>query len=113
MKDRRVPSLKEVASAQPQQEETHSKAPKYITKKTEFYCSLSPDIMWHHGMYYKDCPLCAAQRDMPCCGNCKLRWQGIEKKKKEEKVRLRKETPVVENGQQEPIPVIGKTYNAE
>lgn len=91
------------------------KAPRYITKKLDFYCPISPTVMWHHGMHYKDCPLKASERDMPSCSGCKLRWSGVDKTKvaNNERNRNRKNELVVENAKREDIPNIGRTYNSD
>jgi hypothetical protein len=91
-----------------EKQDNKEKAPRYITKKPDFFCPLSPSIMWHHGMYYKECPLNASNRDMSQCGNCKLRWQGIDRTQKKDKT-----NQVVERQIKEEIPNIGKTYTSE
>ena len=105
-------SMKELMTSGQEQEEQQdnkdTKAPRYITKKSEFFCPISPTVMWHHDMYYKECPMNASNRDMPQCGNCKLRWQGIEKPKQKDK-----KIQIVERQVKEEVPNIGKTYTSE
>jgi len=102
---------KELTSSNQEQEEQDNKdnkAPRYITKKLEFYCPISPTIMWHHGMSYIECPMNASNRDMPQCGSCKLRWQGIDRTQKKDK-----RNQAVERQIKEEVPNIGKTYTSE
>ena len=89
--------------------------PKYGTIKPDFYCPLSPDILWHHGLSYKECPLCPEQRDMPNCDRCKLRGESHmqSKNKKKYNNRNRKDIPKIEKRSKGPIPKIGKTYTSE
>jgi len=93
--------------------------PKYIIKPPAFSCPVSPDIMWHHGLEYKECPLIEGERDMPSCSNCKLRGDSKAKIKGKKHKPLRKNTspksekPKVEKRHKEPIPNIGKTYVSE
>lgn len=92
-----------------------STPPRFGTKKPKFYCPLSPDILWHHGLVYKECPLCEEQRDMPACAKCKLKGESKVKPKykKKYKNRNKKDIPKVEKRGKEPIPKIGKTYTSE
>jgi hypothetical protein len=90
---------------------TVESAPQYITKKPDFYCPLAPSMMWHHGMFYKECPLNSYNRDMPQCNGCKLRWVGVENKKDRDSIK--KNSPLVEKAKREEIPTIGKTYSTE
>ena len=100
------------------QEETKNdnQPPRYLTKKTEFFCPLGTNIMWHHGLHYKDCPLVSSQRDMPSCNGCKLRWSGVDKNKVANNERNRnskKSNPIVENAHREDIPNIGRAYSSD
>lgn len=60
---------------------------------SNFYCPLSPYILWHRGMEYGVCPLYPSHRDFQECKSCKLRvdkewennketWQDEPRKKK-------------------------------
>ena len=89
-----------------------NKMPNYITKKPKFSCPLSPYIMWHHGIVYKECPLPEKNRDMGSCADCKLRGKAQAKGRKSKKVK-QKTTPKIERKKKEPIPVIGKTYSSK
>lgn len=100
---------------QEEENKTADSAPKYITTKPEFYCPLAPTIMWHHGLYYSDCPLTASQRDMSSCNGCKLRWVGVDKTKatKKEKNSYNKSEQRVDKNHREETPIIGKTYSSD
>lgn len=75
--------------------------PNYIVKQPEFYCPISPYIMWHHGFKYKECPINNGQRDMLSCSNCELKGNKTRVKyKKISKIKRK----------HEPIPNIKKTY---
>jgi len=85
--------------------------PKYITKPPKFSCPLSPYILWHHGMAYKECPIGPDQRDMGTCADCKCRGDSrVKIKDKKRNKPPKKQVPKVEKRHKEPIPKIGKTY---
>ena len=88
-------------------------APQYITHRPEFSCPLTPSIMWHHGFYYKECPLKPSNRDMPQCSKCKLRWAGLEKSNKNNRGESKRDFSSTQNTNKEEIPTIGKTYSSE
>jgi len=71
--------------------------------KSKFYCPVSPYILWHHGLVYKECPLQANNRDMPACKNCR---HGVEKTQIKNFNNLQK----VGKRKKETTPKIGKTY---
>jgi hypothetical protein len=77
-----------------------------------FYCPLSPYIMWHHGMYYTECPVVENQRDTPFCQDCSCKGDSKVKAKshKKSKPTHKKTTIQVEKKAKGPIPKIGKTY---
>ena len=83
-------------------------APNYITKKPDFYCPVSPYIMWHHNLEYKFCPLVQDHRDMGACANCKLKGSKVNVKVK--KYINKNATQKKENKKKEAIPKIGKSY---
>lgn len=84
--------------------------PKYTTKKPEFSCPVSPHIMWHHGLIYKECPLDSNQRDMATCQKCCLKGNNTIKKKRKKSY---KNKIKVERRKKEFIPKIRKTYVSE
>ena len=88
------------------------KLPKYVVIKPDFYCPLAPSMLWHHGLYYKECPLKASERDMSSCGNCNLKYKNVEKATvvKKERNNYKKDSNALGKRQKEEIPVIGKTY---
>lgn len=51
--------------------------------RSKFYCPLGSDVLWWHGLEYKECPLNPSYRDMPECKNCKLRVDKKWEKNKE------------------------------
>lgn len=70
--------------------------PDIVKPKSKFFCPLGYNIMWNHGLEYKDCPLLPSYRDMPECKDCKLRidkkwednketWKPIPIKKKKKR----------------------------
>lgn len=77
--------------------------PNYIIKQPEFYCPISPYIMWHYGFRYKECPVNKGQRDMPSCSDCKLSGNETKIKDKKKKISRMKR-------KRELIPNIKKTY---
>lgn len=91
------------------------KAPKYIVNKLDFYCPLAPTMLWHHGLYYKDCPLKASERDMSSCNGCKLKGKNVEKAflPKKERNRFNKNEVMSDDSLREEIPMIGKTYSSD
>lgn len=78
----------------------------------EFYCPLSPLVMWSAGLRYAECPLIPMERDMGACQNCVLR--GDDAPKAKAKKRKKKEQEVIKEKRnqrkQEEIPVINKTF---
>lgn len=74
----------------------------------QFYCPLSPNVLWHHGFIYKECPVVLGERTMGKCQNCELRGQASPKKKNKKQKNI-----IIEQRKKEEIPVIGKTYHAE
>ena len=77
-----------------------SSPPKFGVKPPKFSCPLSPTIMWHHDLIYKECPLCIGERDMISCEKCQL--------KKVTKVITRPK----KKSKSEVLPKIGKTYSS-
>ncbi len=88
-------------------------APKYITNRPEFSCPLTPNIMWHHGFFYSECPLKPSNRDMPQCSRCKLRREGLEKVNKNNRDESKRDISTTQKTIKEEIPTIGKTYSSE
>lgn len=70
--------------------------------KSNFSCPLSPYVMWHKGLIYKECPVHSHERMMGSCENCPLRGEKSTKPRQEKP--RRKET------KKEEIPTINKTY---
>jgi hypothetical protein len=67
-------------------------------------------VPWFHGLVYKECPLCAEERDMIECERCHLRGESkakIKYKKKQNKKNAFKKN------KKEVIPKIGKTYTSK
>lgn len=62
--------------------------------KSDFYCPLSPYIMWHHNMEYSECPLMPSHRDFPECKSCKLRvdakWENNKETWKDKPIKKKK-----------------------
>ena len=88
--------------------------PKYVTKKLDFYCPLSPHIMWHRGLQYSACPIAEYERDMPSCSKCIYKSNKVqEKSSKKSKPIRRKKSPSIERKSKGPIPKIGKTYHSK
>lgn len=88
--------------------------------KAKFSCPISPHILWHHGLTFKECPLCPEERDMKdSCPNCPLRGEvkfdqkDKQKSSRNNKNKDKKDVPSVEKRSKEPIPKIGKTYSSE
>jgi hypothetical protein len=109
------PSLKQLMGASSDSEDESitlgaERMPKYITKKPKFSCPISPHIMWHHGLTYKECPLASDQRDMGSCDRCHLKGDSTAKSKKKRKKPYKKNKAKVEKRKKEPIPKVGKTY---
>ena len=75
--------------------------------KKHFYCPLSPYILWHHGLIYKECPLNASHREMGACKSCCLNDCKSKKQRKQ------KSRSKIERRKKEPIPNIGKTYTSK
>lgn len=66
------------------------KPPEYCPWKPKFYCPLSPQVPWHMGLVYKECPVNEEQRDMGHCAECHLRGKDTFKMiKKADKRRKR------------------------
>ena len=115
-KDRKTLSMKELMSSDGETVSIETeRMPKYIIKRPEFFCPLSPDILWHHGLQYSECPIIATERDMPECANCIHRGDSKVKVKSSKKSRPRrkKSQPKVEKRGKERTPKIGKTYVSE
>lgn len=73
--------------------------------KSKFYCPISPYILWHHNLVFKECPMLEKDRDMPSCKRC-IFGENISKK-------YRKNTQKVVKRNKENVPKIGKTYNSK
>lgn len=117
-KDRRTLSMKELMTASGEEDKITietERMPRYITKKPQFSCPLSPHILWHHGLQYTECPIVATERDMPECAGCKNRGDSKVKTKssRKHKPRRKKSNPKVEKRAKGPIPKIGKTYHSD
>lgn len=84
--------------------------PRYITRKPNFSCPVSPAIAWHWGLQYAECPLVEEERDMGECANCPNRsfntLKLINKRKNKNNKRKRKNN----NESNISIPKKGKTY---
>lgn len=78
----------------------------------QFYCSLSPYIMWHTGVKYAECPLNSMERDMPACQSCELQGDNAPKAKAKRRRRKEKDDRQDKRNQrkQEVVPVINKTF---
>ena len=100
---------------QEEENKTVEKAPSYVVNKPDFYCPLAPSMLWHHGLYYSECPIKASERDMAACNGCKLK--GVRNNKanefQKERNNFKKSNTVVENKVREETPVIGKTYSSD
>ena len=66
-------SIKELSKANTEYDSR--KPPEYCPWTPKFYCPVSPDLAWHKGLVYKDCPLAEEQRDMGHCADCHLRGE--------------------------------------
>jgi hypothetical protein len=86
---------------------------KYVTNKPKFSCPVSPYIMWHYGLIYKECPLASEQRDMGVCDKCHLKGDSTTKGKKKRKRSYSKSKTKIEKIRKEPIPNVGKIYISE
>lgn len=93
----------------------NERLPRYIIKQPEFYCPLSPLILWHHGMSYKECPIGSEHRDMVSCEKCRCKGDSKTRTKgsKKTKPNYKKDIPKIEKRSKGPIPKIGKTYTSE
>jgi len=116
-KDRTTLSMKELMTSSDEEKITieTERMPRYVTKKSAFSCPLSPQLLWHHGFQYVECPLIEMERDMDACTNCMHRGNSKIKTKssKRNKSRRKKSSPKVEKRAKGPIPKIGKTYHSE
>jgi hypothetical protein len=43
------------------------------SKKSEFFCPVSPHIAWSWRLIFKECPVVASERDSEECRTCPLR----------------------------------------
>lgn len=85
--------------------------PRYLTRKPEFSCPLSPYILWNKGLRYATCPIGERERDMRECENCVNKGSSTAKTKSGKKrVRRKKNDVKIEKKELSPIPKIGKTY---
>lgn len=101
-------------------DDLQNRPPKYVTWNPKFVCELSPNVPWHWGLRYSECPLVADERDMDGCADCPLQAENtldlILKRKKNEKKRNKKKSKDKSKNSNPPIvqkPVIvesGKTY---
>jgi hypothetical protein len=100
---------------QEEENKTAEKAPAYIVNKPDFYCPLAPTMLWHHGLYYSECPLKASERDMSSCNGCRLKGIRNDKANSSQKERnnFKKNNTIVEEKVREQTPVIGKTYSSD
>lgn len=81
--------------------------PNYIVKKPEFYCPLSPQLLWHHGLIYTECPLVPSQRDMGACKSCPLKGKGGIQASNPDPSRPKRKK------QKSIVPKIGKSYSSK
>lgn len=88
--------------------------------KSKFSCPVSPQVLWFHGLIFKECPLCPEERDMKdYCPNCPLRGEvkfdqkDKQKYSKNNKNRDKKDPSNIEKRNKDPIPNIGKTYSTD
>lgn len=109
MTNRKKKSVKELISDESSNPARHM--PKYVTKKLNFYCPLSPYIMWHRGLQYSRCPIAESERDMPSCAKCLYKSSQVSSKYNNKS--RRKKVPNVERRKKTPIPKINKTYHSE
>jgi len=93
---------------------SYENQPRYVIKQPEFFCPLSPLVMWHHGLSYKECPIGPEQRDMVSCERCKCKGNSKIKTKssKKRRPRRKKDIPQIEKRSKGSIPKIGKTYTS-
>jgi hypothetical protein len=114
-KKRSTHTMKELVDSKRSVHIEPTRMPKYIVKKPKFFCSLSPYIMWHHNLMYKECPIGPEHRDMVACEKCKCKGDSKAKTKTSKKggYRRRKDIPRIEKRSKEQIPKIGKTYTSE
>jgi hypothetical protein len=88
--------------------------PKYVPNRTGFFCPISPQILWHHNLRYKECPIVSSERDMLECMKCINKGDSNAKYRKRKTSRNRKNIPKTERRKtQELIPKIGKTYTSK
>jgi len=114
-KKRSTHSMKELMGSKELVRAEHIRMPKYVIKKPEFFCPLSPMILWHHGMSYKECPIGPEHRDMIECEKCRCKGSSNARTKTSKKVvyRRKKDVPKIEKVSKGPTPKIGKTYNSK
>ena len=87
--------------------------PRYLTKKPDFSCPISPYILWNRKLKYATCPVNERERDMNECENCINKGNSTAKSKSSRKrPRGKKNGPKVER-KNEVVPKIGKTYTSE
>ena len=116
MKDRSRPSMKELNTNENSTKETYRERwPNYLTKPPKFYCPIGgSEIMWHHDLMYKSCPVNASQRDMPACEKCIHKGSKQQSKSNVNVEEQQKSSEVVPvKTEKTAIPTIGKTYNSE
>lgn len=77
--------------------------------RPNFYCPISPYMLWTHDLIFKDCPMAKDQRDMPECSGCCLN----DNKNKFVNKSKKSMTKQKERRQREKIPTIGKTYTSK
>ena len=75
-----------------------------MSKVPQFSCPESPQIAWHWGLVYVECPLAPNERDMGSCKKCHLNDTPKNNNSSDFKPKRRKT--------KSPIPSIGKTYNS-
>lgn len=114
-KKRSTHTMKELMGSEKSTRTESTRIPKYIIKKPKFFCPLSPMILWHHGMSYKECPIGPEHRDMVACEKCKCKGSSTARTKTSKKVihRRKKGAPKVEKVPKGPVPKIGKTYTSK
>jgi hypothetical protein len=52
-------------------------------KQKHFSCPVSTHIAWSWGLVFKECPVCASERDMEECRTCPLRGNLTDELRKE------------------------------
>lgn len=92
--------------AKPKPATTHN----FRVMHSDFSCPLAPEIPWHWGLRYKECPLAADQRNLSACKACDLRGVAFVQQKKRKQ---RREITPERKKDKGPIPKIGGSYVSE